>query len=193
LIAALDRARPRVGSPGRIRQAILLCCGIARHRTGGIALTADQPAAPEITKSAAAEENHMRKSILMCAAAASLPIGAALLISMPSRDAAAQSSDGYINIVDLNIKPADLASFLVAAKENAAASVKDPGCREFNIVVSRTDPNNVVFFEVYDNEAALDVHRATDHYKKYQAAAASMVASRNLKAMAPIALNSSGH
>jgi (4S)-4-hydroxy-5-phosphonooxypentane-2,3-dione isomerase len=164
-----------------------------RHRSRGIVLWADQTAAPEIRKSAAPEENHMRKSILMSAAAASLLIGATVLISMPSRHAAAEASDGYINIVDLNIEPAELASFLEAAKENAAASVKDPGCREFNIVVSRTDPNNIVFFEVYDNEAALDVHRATDHYKKYQAAAASMVASRNLKAMAPVALNSNGH
>ena len=112
---------------------------------------------------------------------------------MPPRHAAAQSSEGYINIVDLNIKPADLPKFLEVAKENAAASVKDPGCREFNIVVSRTDPNNIVFFEVYDNQAALDVHRATDHYKKYQAAAASMVASRNLKAMSPVAFNSQAH
>jgi (4S)-4-hydroxy-5-phosphonooxypentane-2,3-dione isomerase len=164
-----------------------------RHRSRGIVLWADQTAAPEIRKSAASEESHMRKSILMSAAAASLLIGATVLISMPSRHAAAEASDGYINIVDLNIKPAELASFLEAAKENAAASVKDPGCREFNIVVSRTDPNNIVFFEVYDNAAALDVHRATDHYKKYQAAAASMVASRNLKAMAPVALNSNGH
>jgi autoinducer 2-degrading protein len=135
----------------------------------------------------------MRTSILISAAAASLLVGTSIFISVPTRDAAAQSSEGYINIVDLNIKPDDLAKFLEAAKENAAASVKDPGCREFNVVVSRTDPNNIVFFEVYDNQAGLDAHRATDHYKKYQAAAASMVASRNLKAMSPIAMNISGH
>jgi hypothetical protein len=37
----------------------------------------------------------------------------------------------------------------------------------------------VFLYEVYDNEAALNAHRATDHFKKYQATTASMVADRN--------------
>lgn len=42
------------------------------------------------------------------------------------------------------------------------------------------DPHHIMFFEVHDNAAALDVHRATDHVKKYQAATNNIVISRPL-------------
>ena len=122
----------------------------------------------------------MRKSVLMSAAALALLAGASMFVSLPSRDAAAQSSGVYINAVE-------------AIKENGANAVKEPGCREFNISVLANRPNHVFLYEVYDNEAALNTHRATDHFKKYQAATASMVADRNVRAMTPIAFNSKGH
>jgi quinol monooxygenase YgiN len=48
----------------------------------------------------------------------------------------------------------------------------------------------VFLFEVYDNEAALTAHRNTDHFKKYAATTANMVADRNVRAMS---MNSKGH
>ena len=47
-------------------------------------------------------------------------------------------------------------------------------------MVSKDDPHHIMFFEVHDNAAALDVHRATDHAKKYQAATNDIVISRPL-------------
>ena len=47
-------------------------------------------------------------------------------------------------------------------------------------------------YEVYDNEAALTTHRATDHFKKFAAATADMVAKREVRAMTPIAFNATG-
>ena len=41
----------------------------------------------------------------------------------------------------------------------------EPGCREFNITISQSDPNHVFIFEVYDNAAVLDAHRQTDTSK----------------------------
>jgi autoinducer 2-degrading protein len=134
----------------------------------------------------------MRKSIMMSAAAAALLAAASALVLLPSRNAAAET-DVYINAVDLDIKPAEMAKFLELVKENGASAVKEPGCREFNIVVSRTDPNHVFLFEVYDSEAALATHRTTDHYKKYAADTANMVAGRNVRAMSLVAFNSKGH
>jgi (4S)-4-hydroxy-5-phosphonooxypentane-2,3-dione isomerase len=54
-------------------------------------------------------------------------------------------------------------------------------------------PNHVFLFEVYDNEAALAAHRNTEHFKKYAATTANMVADRNARAMSVIAMNSKGH
>jgi (4S)-4-hydroxy-5-phosphonooxypentane-2,3-dione isomerase len=135
----------------------------------------------------------MRKSVLMSAAALALLAGASMFVSLPSRDAAAQSSGVYINAVDLVIVPSEMAKFIEAIKENGANAVKEPGCREFNISVLANRPNHVFLYEVYDNEAALNTHRATEHFKKYQATTASMVADRNVRGMTPIAFNSKGH
>jgi (4S)-4-hydroxy-5-phosphonooxypentane-2,3-dione isomerase len=135
----------------------------------------------------------MRKSVLMSAAALALLVGASMFVSLPSRDAAAQSSGVYINAVDLVIVPSEMAKFIEAVEENGANAVKEPGCREFNISVLANRPNHVFLYEVYDNEAALNTHRATEHFKKYQATTASMVADRNVRGMTPIAFNSKGH
>ena len=83
--------------------------------------------------------------------------------------------------------------FLEAIKENGANAVKEPGCREFNITVLANNPNHVFLYEVYDNAAALDAHRQTEHFKKCQAATANMIVDRNVRAMSLIAFNSKAH
>jgi autoinducer 2-degrading protein len=134
----------------------------------------------------------MRKSVLLSAAMLAMFTGAATFVSLPSRDAAAQSAGPYINAVDLVIIPSEMPKFLEAIKENAANSVKEPGCREFNVSVIANRPNHVFLFEVYDNEAALNAHRASDHFKKYLATTANMVADRNVRALTGVAMNSKG-
>jgi len=135
----------------------------------------------------------MRRLVLLTVAAAAMVAGSALTLSMPGHDAAAQQNGVWINAVDLDIAPDQMAKYLEAIKENGAASVKEPGCREFNIAVLADNPNHVVLFEVYDNEAALNAHRNTDHYKKYQATTANMVISRNIRVASMVALNSKAH
>ena len=134
----------------------------------------------------------MTRSDYICAAAAALLLGAAALLQLPAREAAAQAGGVYVNAVDLDINPADMPKFLELIKENAAAAVKEPGCREFNVTVLAKDPNHVFLYEVYDNEAALNTHRATDHFKKYMATTANMVAKRDVRAFSPLAMNMKG-
>jgi len=135
----------------------------------------------------------MRKSMLLPVAAAALLAGGALVFSLSARNAAAQSPGVYINAVDLDIAPDQMAKFIEAVKENGANSVKEPGCREFNITVLASNPNHVFLYEVYDNAAALDAHRNTEHFKKFAATTANMVTGRNVRAMSLIAFNSKGH
>jgi (4S)-4-hydroxy-5-phosphonooxypentane-2,3-dione isomerase len=131
----------------------------------------------------------MLKSITIAVTAIALSAGAWILMPISNRLAVAQTGPLYINLVELDIVPAEFDKFLEAIKENGAASVKDPGCREFNIIVSEKDPHHVLLFEVYDNAAALEAHRATDHFKKYQAAVADMIAKREVRAFDSIAMN----
>ena len=121
--------------------------------------------------------------------AAAIAIVVAAFLAMPSQRVSAQSDGPIVNAIDLDIAPAELDKYLAAVKENGAATVKEPGCREFNIMVSATDPNHVFLFEVYDNDAAAQAHRTTEHFKKYAATTANMVTARNVRPMKPIAFN----
>jgi (4S)-4-hydroxy-5-phosphonooxypentane-2,3-dione isomerase len=108
----------------------------------------------------------------------------------PGHDTArAQSGPFYINAVDIDVVPGQVDAYLAALKENGAASVHEPGCHEFNITVSPKDPNHVFIFEVYDNTAAFEAHRATDHFKKYAAATKDMVAKRDARMFSSVAMN----
>jgi len=135
----------------------------------------------------------MRKSVWIAAVVIGLLGSGATLVSLSSQRVAAQSAPTYVNAVDLDIVPAEREKFMAAIKENGAATVKEPGCRQFDILVLANDPNHVFLYEVYDNEAALQAHRTTEHFKKYAATTANMVAKRDVRGMTPVALNSKGH
>ena len=130
----------------------------------------------------------MLKSISF--ATATLAISAAFFVLLaPGQRVEAQSAGMYVNSVDLDILPAERDNFLAAIKENGAAAVTEPGCKRFDILNLASDPNHFLLYEVYENEAALKAHRETDHFKKFAAAAAKMVAKRDARAMSVIASN----
>lgn len=134
----------------------------------------------------------MSKSI-KAAAAVALVVAAAALLPMRGHEASAQSAPLYVNAVDIDVVPGEIDHYLAALKENGAAAVKEePGCHTFNITVSQTDPNHVFIFEVYDNAAALEAHRATDHFKKYAATTKDMVAKREARALSTVAMYMKG-
>jgi len=117
---------------------------------------------------------------------------AVVLLPMRSHQGAAQSGPLLINAVEYDIVPGQVDNFLAALKENGAASVKEPGCREFDIAVSQKDPNHVLIFEVYNDAAAAQAHRETDHFKKYAATTKDMIAKRDVRSFSSIAMNMKG-
>jgi autoinducer 2-degrading protein len=106
------------------------------------------------------------------------------------QSAAAQSTTAYINAVDLDIAPAEIEKFKVAIKENAAASMTEPGCRQFDVLFLQSDPHHVFLYEVYNDEAAFKAHRASAHFNKCMAIIGPMVVKREARPMGPIAFNS---
>jgi (4S)-4-hydroxy-5-phosphonooxypentane-2,3-dione isomerase len=135
----------------------------------------------------------MLKSTAMISAAIALSVTAGFLLAVRSDEVLAQSASLYINAVDIDVVPGQIDNYLAALKENGAAAVKqEPGCHEFNITVSQKDPNHVFIFEVYDNAAALDAHRQTDHFKKYAATTKEMVAKRDSHPLSSVAMNIKG-
>jgi autoinducer 2-degrading protein len=84
----------------------------------------------------------------------------------------------FVLSVDLRLKPENAESFLAKAIENAAQSRKEPGCRQFDVLVDPKDGTRVMLYEVYLDEKAFEAHQQTAHFKKYLADAVPLLASR---------------
>ena len=84
----------------------------------------------------------------------------------------------FVLSVDLRIKPENVESFMAKAIQNAADSRKEPGCRQFDVLVNPKDRTQVLLYEVYVDEKAFDAHQQTAHFKHYAAEAVPLLASR---------------
>jgi quinol monooxygenase YgiN len=124
----------------------------------------------------------MLKSVTTITTAA-LTVMALLVLPFGNKGAVAESGPLLVMAVDYDVVPGQIDAFLAALKENGAASVKEPGCRELNVTVSQKDPNHVFIFEA---------HLATDHFKKYKAVTKDMVAKREARPLWSVAMNIKG-
>src|ERR1700722_9134658 len=104
----------------------------------------------------------MLRSIRAIGASLALLVTLWVLSTVRGDEALAQSAHSYVNAVDVDILPGQIDNYLAALQENGAASVHEPGCRDFIITVSQKDPNHVFIFEIYDDAAAFEAHRQTD-------------------------------
>ena len=84
----------------------------------------------------------------------------------------------FVLVVNLKIKPENVEAFMKKANENAAAARKEPGCRQFDILVDPNDKTKVMLYEIYNDEKAFEAHQQTPHFKKYVAEAVPLLASR---------------
>jgi autoinducer 2-degrading protein len=74
--------------------------------------------------------------------------------------------------VKVRVKPDGRERFLKAIETDALGSERDEaGCYRFNVLQDTTDPNTYFFYEVYEDESALEKHRTTPHYATWRAAA----------------------
>ena len=70
--------------------------------------------------------------------------------------------------VTVQVKPEHVSEFLEVVRYDAEHSEKDePGCLRFDVIQDLDDPNRFYFYEVYRDEAALEAHRQTSHFKLY--------------------------
>ena len=84
----------------------------------------------------------------------------------------------FVLVVNLRIKPDNVERFMKQALENAREARKEPGCRQFEVLVDPKDKAKVMLFEIYDDEKAFEAHQQTPHFKKYLAEAVPLLASR---------------
>ena len=80
--------------------------------------------------------------------------------------------------VNIKVKPENVDSFMQKVIENAKAARGEPGCRQFEVLVSPDDKTSIMLYEVYDDQKAFEAHQAGAAFKKYVAEAVPLLASR---------------
>ena len=84
----------------------------------------------------------------------------------------------FVLAVSIRVKPENVERFMAVLLSNAREARKEPGCRQFEVLVDTSDPTKMLLFEVYDDEKAFEAHQQTPHFKKYLAEAVPLLASR---------------
>ena len=71
-------------------------------------------------------------------------------------------------VASFKVKPDCVDAFIAAAKVDAESSVaNESGCHQFDVNVDPENPTHFSFYEVYDDQDAIDVHRAAPHFKTF--------------------------
>ena len=84
----------------------------------------------------------------------------------------------FVLAVQIRIKPENVDAFMSKLAENAKNARKEPGCKQFDVLVDPNDKTRVMLYEVYNDEKAFEAHQQTPHFKKYLAEAVPLLASR---------------
>ncbi len=72
-------------------------------------------------------------------------------------------------------------AFLARVREHRGnVQRNEPGCQCFDISVPDDGDDKVRLYEVYADQAAFDLHMATEHMKEYRTDTGPMVANRQL-------------
>jgi len=76
----------------------------------------------------------------------------------------------FVQLVHIRIKPGRAGDFLDVFRVNYEGTRAEPGNYRFDVLRDPADENHFVVYEVFENEAAVDAHRQTDHYRRTAAA-----------------------
>ncbi len=82
----------------------------------------------------------------------------------------------FVIIPEFKVKEDNVEAFKELMVKHSHNSVtKEEGCLGFDCCQDQSDPTRFVLYESYVNEAALDVHRASDHFAWYGEQAKDLV------------------
>ena len=116
-----------------------------------------------------------------------LVLGAVMIGPLVTGSAAAQEAGPFVQVAEIEIDPAKLASYRAAVQEQIEAAIRlEPGVRVLYAVAHQDNPARVTVFEIYRDTEAYRVHLHTEQFKKYKAATEKMVTSLKLVRTDPI-------
>ena len=72
-------------------------------------------------------------------------------------------------VVEMQVRPERREAFIEIMRGHAMNCLTlEDGCLHFDVAVKRDDPNCLVLYEVYRDQAALDAHAASAHLAETQ-------------------------
>jgi len=84
-------------------------------------------------------------------------------------------------LVHFRVKPDSYDAFLPLMVENAQTSLRDEaGCTQFDVLTDPDRPGEVALYELYDTPEAFQLHLATPHFQKFDAAVAPMLSDKQV-------------
>jgi len=84
----------------------------------------------------------------------------------------------FVLVVNIRIKLENVERFMPMVLANAREARKEPGCKQFDVLVDPQDKTQVMLYEVYNDDQAFEVRQQTPHFKKYLAEAVPLLGSR---------------
>lgn len=71
----------------------------------------------------------------------------------------------FVQLVHIRIKPGRVQEFFDVFRINFKGTRAEPGNYRFDVLQDPEDENHFVIYEAFEDEAAVDAHRKTEHYR----------------------------
>jgi quinol monooxygenase YgiN len=115
--------------------------------------------------------------------------GVTIMATRGTPSFAQDSKEPYVRVAEIEIDPAQLDAYKIAAREQIEAAVRlEPGVLALYSVSDKDNPAHVFVFEMYADLNAYNAHLDTAHFKKYKISTQGMVNSLKLRDTVPIQL-----
>ncbi len=75
----------------------------------------------------------------------------------------------FVQLVHIRIKPDRIAEFLEVFRRNYDGTRREPGNIRFDVLQEPEEPTHFAIYEVFEDAAAVEAHRATAHYREVAA------------------------
>ena len=82
----------------------------------------------------------------------------------------------YLVIVRIQVNPEHVDAFIVATRDNHENTLKEPGCRRFDVLRANDDAQRFMLDEAYVDEAAFKAHQQTAHFFRWRETVAPFMA-----------------
>ena len=105
-------------------------------------------------------------------------LAAVCMVMAAAPSHAADAAGAYVVVVDYAADAAHFAELKHLVDGIARASIREPGCRRFDVVEPVGTTNHLTLYEVFDDKAAFAAHAASAPFKQFGLDTAALNATR---------------